>query len=62
MKKIMLTAAILMATTMAMAGNKEVKPYQDAAAKISKMFKEAKDFGCTCDEGCYRFKCFCICP
>ncbi len=62
MKKIMLTAAILMGTTMAMAGNKEAKPYQDATAKISKMFKEAQKLGCACDRECYRFGCYCLCP
>jgi sulfur relay (sulfurtransferase) complex TusBCD TusD component (DsrE family) len=62
MKKIMLTATILFATTAVMAGGKEAKPYQDRVAKLSKMFKEAKKQGALCPAGCVRVGKYCICP
>jgi hypothetical protein len=62
MKKIMLTTAIILATTAVMAGGKDAKPYQDGVAKISKMFKEAKKQGALCPAGCVRVGKYCICP
>jgi hypothetical protein len=62
MKKIMLTAAIVFATTAVMAGGKQGKPYQDGATKISNMFKEVKKNGMRCGAGCFRFGAYCLCP